>query len=260
MEAAGVHATRAGLRDASGMGTARAVLDGLALPRGALGRAHGGGAPGACRRGQGDRHVRAGHDDRAAGAGRRGLAALRPGHLGAAAGVRQFLDPRYRADLRAQRRGASGGDRLAFQRLWRAIARICPGCGAGGEDLPAPEAAALCGADRARGRRYPCRRRRHSVGLCRIGARSAAQSGPRPNRGRSGAARSARRRDRDLAGAGAGRRRDRRPCRQPRLLRRPGRGAGAERRRPATTPTGRSSRTTWRACAPPATPRGASSR
>ena len=93
---------------------------------GALGRAHGRGAPGLRRGRPGDRAVRAGDDDRAARAHRRGLAALRPGDLGPAARVRRFLDPRHRADLRRRSAGAARRHRLALQRLRRGGAGASP--------------------------------------------------------------------------------------------------------------------------------------
>ena len=165
------------------VGAAQPVLDGLALPHRAVGRAHAGGAQDLRRDRQGDRRVRAGDHDRAPGPRRRRLAALRPGHLGAAVGARRFLDARCRAHLRDRPGRRFGRRRLALQRLRRAD----PGISNGTPGSPKSSARGSRSGASPR-RSYSRAARVHVDGegtalVCAaFGARSQAQSGPRPRR------------------------------------------------------------------------------
>ena len=177
-EAARDHATRAGLRHAGRVGAARALLDGLAVPGRAVGRTHGRRAPGGGRGREGDRALRAGHHDRAAGSrpprprcsAARGSRCCRwttttpgsatPGPLSWSIGPALW-------------RGSTGASTAMA-----AGAGVRPGRPAGRGDLHAARRAALCCPDRARGRRSARRRRGQLPGLRPLGARSEAQSGP----------------------------------------------------------------------------------
>ena len=227
------------------MGAARPLLDGLAVPAGALGRAPGRGAAGLRRDRPDDRGVRAGDDDRPARADRRGLAALRSGDLGAAARARRLLDPRHRCRASsAIRRGRLAGIDWRFNGYGEAApshaadARLAEAiC----ERLKVPRFAAPVvlegGAVHVDGE-----------GTCLVCARSVLDPKRNPGLGRealeSVLADASGRDQGDLARGRPAGRPGRRPCRQPRLLRASGRGHRAhlprrERRQPCR-PAGQS--------------------
>ena len=176
------HAPRGWVRDGAGLGAARPLLDGLALPRGAVGRRPGRGAPRLCRGGAGDRPLRAGDHDRPARAGRHGLALLRPRHHHARPAARRRLGARRRPLLPGRRCRRAGGCHLGLQRLGRAAYRLCPGRRSRAPAARACRRAPLRLLDGAGGGCDPGRRRGHLHRRHRAGARPQAQ--PRPDRGR----------------------------------------------------------------------------
>ena len=162
-----------GLRDAAGLGAARPLLDGMALPRGAWG----GGLDEARRAcadvAQAIVAVRAGDDDRPARAGRDGFALLRAGYHGSADGPRRQLDPRHRPSFLLGAGGELAGVDWQFNGWGEYQPDHAQDAQMAARDPRACRCAPLRRRPRARGRRDPGRRGGHLPRRRRPAARPA---------------------------------------------------------------------------------------